>query len=63
LVKGILVAVCGQCDKIVAAPPQSTPAIKASREIASKSIEVILETPYLEVLDLAAFKIDALLTA
>jgi len=62
VVKDILVAVCGQCDQVVAVPPQSTPAIKASREVASKSIEVILEVPYLEALDLAAYKIDPLST-
>lgn len=59
MVKGILVAVCDKCESVVAVPPQSTPAIKASRETATKSIEVSLPAPYLELLDLAAFRIDS----
>lgn len=31
-VKGILVAVCDQCNTVVGIPAQSTPAIKAARE-------------------------------
>src|SRR3989338_585811 len=62
-VKGILVSVCDKCDSVVAVPSQSTPAIKAARETATKSIEVNLPASYIELLDLAAFKIDAKATA
>jgi len=57
-VKDILVAVCDTCDSVVAIPPQSTPAIKKARETATKPIEVNLPAPYLEILDLAAYRID-----
>ena len=59
-VKNILVAVCDACDAVIATPPQSTPAIKNARETATKSIEVKLPAPYLEILDLAAYRIDAM---
>lgn len=57
-VRDILVALCDKCGSLVAVPPQSTPAIKAARETATKSIEVSLPAPYVEALDLAAFRID-----
>lgn len=57
-VEGILVGVCDKCDEVVSMPAQSTPAIKAVREAATESIEVQLPSPYLEVLDLACYKID-----
>jgi len=62
-VKDILVAVCDSCDGVVAIPPQSTPAIKKMRETATKPIEVNLPAPYLEILDLAAYRIDPKATA
>ena len=58
IVKDILVSVCDTCDSIVAVPAQSAPAIKAFRDTATKSIEVNLPAPFVEVLDLAAFRID-----
>jgi hypothetical protein len=63
MAKDILVATCDHCDAVVAIPPQSTPSIKAAREIATKSIEVRLPAPYVELLDLASYKIDASATA
>ena len=59
VVKDILAAQCDECGSVIAIPPQSTPAIKAARETATKSIEVILPAPYIESLDLAAFRIDS----
>lgn len=59
MVKDILVAQCDECESVIAVPPQSTPAIKAARETATKSIEVILPAPYVELLDLAAYRIDS----
>jgi len=39
LAKHILVGVCDQCGKTLSIPPQSTPAIKAARNIAEVPIE------------------------
>lgn len=58
VVKDILVAVCDECGGVVATPAQSTPAIKAARETAIKPVEVSLPAPFVEALDLAAFRID-----
>jgi hypothetical protein len=58
MVKDILVAVCDACEEVIATPAQSTPAIKAAREVAIKPIEVSLPAPFVEALDLAAFRID-----
>jgi hypothetical protein len=58
VVKDILVAVCDECGEIIATPAQSTPAIRAARETAVKPIEVSLPAPFIEALDLAAFRID-----
>jgi metal-responsive CopG/Arc/MetJ family transcriptional regulator len=58
VVKDILALVCDVCDEVIATPAQSTPAIKAARETAVKSIEVSLPASFVEALDLAAFRID-----
>lgn len=58
IVKDILTLVCDTCDEVIATPAQSTPAIKAARETAVKSVEVSLPASFIEVLDLAAFRID-----
>lgn len=57
--KDILVGECDKCPSVASIPAQSTPAIKAEREKASKSIEAVPAAPYLEVLDMAAFKISS----
>ena len=57
-VKDILALVCDTCDEIIATPAQSTPAIRAAREIATKPVEVSLPASFIEALDLAAFRID-----
>lgn len=62
-VKSILVAVCDHCSTVVAVPPQSMPAIKATRQVAIKPIELNLPAPYVEILDLAAYTIDSEATA
>ncbi len=56
--KEILAGVCDRCGKVVAIPPQSTPAIKAARDKADVSIEAMLPAVYLEALDLACYRID-----
>jgi len=61
--KDILVAVCDQCDRVVATPPQSTPAIRAARANATKSIEAKVPAPYLEVLDYALQRVSPGATA
>lgn len=59
VVKDILVSVCDKCGDIVGIPPQSTPAIKAKRELATKSIEANLPAAYIDALRLASFRIDS----
>jgi hypothetical protein len=59
MVKKILVGVCDKCQSVASIPAQSTPAIKAERERAVKSIEAVLPAPYIEVLDMAAFKVSS----
>lgn len=58
VVKNILVGVCDQCDTVASIPAQSTPAISMARVKASDSIEAVLPAPYIELLDLACFKIN-----
>lgn len=58
VVKDILALVCDTCGEVIATPAQSTPAIKAARETAVKSVEVSLPASFIEALDLAAFRID-----
>lgn len=58
IVKNILVGVCEQCDSVASIPSQSTPAISKARPKSSESVEAMLPAPYLELLDLACFKID-----
>lgn len=57
VVKNILAGVCDRCGSVAAIPAQSTPAIKAEKDKATASIEALLPAPYIEVLDLAAFKV------
>ncbi|MFC5760410.1 hypothetical protein [Rhizobium sp. GCM10022189] len=54
----IMAATCDECGTVVAIPPQSTPAIRTARDIASRSLEVVVAAPFLEMLDLAAYRID-----
>jgi hypothetical protein len=56
--KDILVGVCDVCGEVVAIPPQSTPAIRAAREIATEAIEANLPAAYLDVLDLACYRLN-----
>jgi hypothetical protein len=58
IAKGILVGVCDRCGEVVAIPPQSTPAIKAARDGATISVEALLPAIYLEILNLASYRID-----
>jgi len=59
VVKDILVSVCDKCGEVVGIPPQSTPAIKARRELATRSIEANLPAAYFDALNLACFRIDS----
>jgi hypothetical protein len=58
VVKDILVGECDKCHSVASIPAQSTPAIKLEKEKATQSIEAVLPAPYLEALDMAAFKIS-----
>jgi len=58
LVKNVMASVCDQCDRVVALPAQSIPAVRRSREIADVSVEVMLSAPDMEILDLATWRID-----
>lgn len=62
IVKDILVAVCDKCGDVVAIPPQSSLAIRATREKAAVSVEANLPAIYIDTLDLAAYRIDPNLT-
>lgn len=62
IVKDILVAVCDKCGDVVAIPPQSSLAIRASREKAAVPVEANLPAIYIDTLDLAAYRIDPNLT-
>jgi len=58
----ILVGVCDVCDRVIAIPPQSTPAIGAARARAQEPVEVTLPAPYLEILDAAGLTVNAAVT-
>jgi hypothetical protein len=62
-VSDILVGVCDGCGQVAAIPPQSVPAIRRARERATRPLEVVLPAPYLEILDLAAHRIDTAATS
>lgn len=57
-VKDVLASVCDQCERVVALPAQSTPAVRRAREIADVPLEVMLSAQDLELLDLATWRID-----
>lgn len=57
-VKDILVAVCDHCDTVVSIPAQSTPAIKRVRDTADIPLEVFLSAREIELLDVAAWRVD-----
>lgn len=59
VVQNVLVAVCDICDRVVAVPAQSTPAIKAARELPVVSVETRLPASYLDRLDYAMNTISA----
>ncbi len=58
VVKGILAAVCDECETVVSIPAQSTPAIRRAREAADIPLEVSIPAPEIEILDAAAYRID-----
>lgn len=58
MAEDILVAVCNECDHVVAIPAQSTPAIKEARKRAINSVEALLPAIFVDVLELASYKID-----
>lgn len=58
VVKDVLAAVCDECDRVVALPAQSAPAVQRAREVADVPLEVMLSAPDMELLDLAAWRID-----
>ncbi|CAG9409839.1 hypothetical protein [Providencia alcalifaciens] len=58
IVKNILVGVCDCCGRTVSTPAQSTPEIKKEKEKDVISIEAILPSIYIEILNLACLRID-----
>jgi hypothetical protein len=58
VVKGILAAVCNECQTVIAIPAQSTPAIRRARDVAEISLEVSIPAPEVEILDAAAYRVD-----
>jgi hypothetical protein len=61
-VRDILVGVCDRCDRVLAIPPQSTPAIGAERARAQVPVEATLPAPYIEILDAAGLRVHATAT-
>lgn len=59
LAKNIMAATCDTCGTIVSIPPQSTPAIRATRNTATEPLEFSLEAPFIEIIDAAALRLDA----
>lgn len=60
VVKNILVGVCDNCDATVSTPAQSTAEINRVREKEVVSIEASLPSVFIEILNLACFKLDPL---
>ncbi len=58
-VKNILAAVCSQCDEVVSIPHQSTAKIRAEYNNIKKPLDVRVPAHYLDILTLAAQRIDA----
>lgn len=58
IVKNVLACVCEKCSKVIAVPRQSVPAIKAECRKKNSPLEVRLPAHYLDILNLAAQKID-----
>lgn len=54
----IMAASCDECGMVLAIPPQSTPTIRDARELATEPLEVVVAAPFLDALDLAAYRID-----
>lgn len=59
IVKNILAGVCDECDRVVAIPHQSTPAIKKAHEAKRKPVEVRLPAHMIDILNLATSEIGA----
>lgn len=57
--RDILVSTCDRCDSVVAIPAQSTPAIREARSKATRPLEANLPAVYIDMLDLAAYSVDA----
>src|SRR5882672_8646022 len=62
VVKNILVGVCDKCADVIAVPPQSTPAIGATRSRVEHALEVNIPAPFIEILDAAGYRVDARVT-
>jgi len=58
IAKGILAAVCDGCNRVIALPAQSTPAIVRARENARKSLDVTLHAWEMDILESASYRID-----
>jgi len=55
----ILAAVCDRCNRVVALPAQSTPAYARARKDAETPLDVTLTAREMDVLDAAAYRVDA----
>jgi hypothetical protein len=58
LAKNIMAATCDTCGTIVSIPPQSTPAIRTTRNTATEALEFNLEAPFIDIIDAAALRLD-----
>lgn len=58
MARNILAGVCDTCGSVIAIPAQSTPAIRAARRAAPKSLEANVPGIFADMLDLVASRID-----
>lgn len=58
LARGILAAVCDQCDQVVGIPAQSTPAIREARPNELVALDANLPAVYIDMLDMAVHLLD-----
>ncbi|EJC6766209.1 hypothetical protein MX824_004886 [Vibrio parahaemolyticus] len=56
--KDVLVAVCDTCDNVASIPQQSTIRVAKELQKAKKSIELRVPAHYLDILNMATYKID-----
>lgn len=62
-VENVLAGVCDTCDQVVSLPAQSTSSVKDAYEQRKKPLEVRVPAHYIDILRLAALKVDPLVNS